>query len=69
MDDADGPVDEDIVGLVDEDIVGLVDEDIDGLVDEDTASHSSSAMVAAPSETALKQYSLVAGAPSLRTEL
>ena len=60
MDDVDGPVDEDIVGLV--------DEDIDGLVDEDTASHSSSAMVAAPSETALKQYSLVAGAPSLQVQ-
>ena len=52
MDDGDGPV----------------DEDVDGLVDEDTGSHSSSVMVAAPSETALKQYSLVAGAPSLQVQ-
>ena len=64
MDDGpDGTVDDGPDGPVEEDIDGPADEGIDEPVD---ASHSSSAMVAAPSETALKQYSLVAGAPSLQ---
>ena len=64
-----------IGSIVDPAEVGAVLSDSDGAVlsgsegavpvDSVGASHSSS-MVAAPSVTALKQYSLVSGAPSLR---